>query len=113
MDLPNERRYTLARTGPMQNEITETTRQLAAWRRNSAKKQVCPDCSSKEIAVVVFGRSRLDSEKTLDELFGVGHWVDGGVGADPDVVFHCSKCSKRFGSARDLFGIFGYPDLTA
>ena len=97
----------------MNKEISETTRQLAAWRRNSAKKQTCPQCASKDIAVVLFGRTRLHSEETLDELFGVGHWVDGGTGADPDVVFHCTGCSHRFGSARDLFGIFGYPDLTA
>jgi len=95
----------------MPKEISESTRKLAEWRRNLARTQTCPQCGSKEIAIVVFGRSHLNSEEALDELFGVGYWVDGGVGADPDVIFHCVGCSQRFGSAKDLFGIFGYPDL--
>ncbi len=84
---------------------------LAGWRRNVAKQQVCPACNKQEVALVIFGRTNLNSEQMLDELFGVGNWVDGGASADPNLAFQCVACSHRFGSAKDLFGIFGFPEL--
>ncbi len=92
--------------------ISEVTRQLAGWRLRLASEQTCPSCSSRQIAVVVFGRTNLSSEELLDELFGMGHWVDGGSGTDRDMAYQCTKCSQRFGSQRDIFGIFGLPDLS-
>ncbi len=92
--------------------ISDETRKLAAWRVQIAKQQVCPDCRSKEIAVVIFGRSHLTSEAALDELFGVGGWVDGGADPRRDLMFQCTGCSKRFGTGKDLFGVFGLPDLS-
>ena len=87
-------------------------REVAAWRRYVASKQVCPNCSGRRIAVVIFGRMRIHSEELLDSLFGRGFWVDGGLSGDRDHMFHCRNCGRSFNSTEDLFGIIGPLNLS-